>query len=793
MKNGESAIRRTFCILILAAAPACGAHSPRYSATELPQRESWHALNMEATAIMGELKYQHGDLSGARETFRSSLNSSTKLMDPQGQVMGLDLYRSAELAARRGDFAAARKHLEILLSRYPGSDWARKGQDLLDLLARPKAQQEDDEPLAQVINGDDPELSLARIQSALKEDRAEEALASCREFAERHPEHPSADEVRLTAAALYLRLGSAGRAARILKPLAGKASDAGIRSKAAYLLGAAYFMMGDHVGIQEAIPDMIAGKDRWRQLSQIWRAASDDKLGRREAAIRRYRELAESGMESPVRAYALAAMGRNLDLQGRPREAASALKRAAAEARRWRLEDLESASTLSEAHLLFKRRRLPEAAAAYADFALRRPGHPQRSLALYQEGLALRRLGRKKAAIAAFSELIDKNPDPVHAPDAHLQMGQLYAELGSTDAAIAHYRRIGEIENGNGRKESILLVAQVHYNQKRFKEAIPLYWRFLEENPGDPRSHEVEELLLTSYWMGDRGDPGLLKAAALYPDHAIVSHIRWELGAKAYQEGYYERAVQLFARYSAEFPKAPHAAESLFYQGESLMRLGDAQGAARAYRAFIAKFPGDGRARQARLRLGTALHEAGEYEASAQAYAQVGGNDASAADALYNRGVSLGRAGRREGALSAYEQLLARFPRHPKASWAWFQAGTIRESLGRLAPAALAYAHVASRDPNRIQALYNLGRLRERLKQTSLALAAYEGLRPERPARHPARLKGLLRLALLYELKSQPRKARPLYSQILSLSPDGNPDSEAARKRLDALTPAKGR
>src|SRR5437879_3628130 len=88
----------------------------REEISEYNKRESWSTMNMEAKAIMGELKYQRGDLEDARETFRDSLNSSTNLMAPGSQVMGLDLYRGAELAARKGDFASARKQLDILIS-----------------------------------------------------------------------------------------------------------------------------------------------------------------------------------------------------------------------------------------------------------------------------------------------------------------------------------------------------------------------------------------------------------------------------------------------------------------------------------------------------------------------------------------------------------------------------------------------------------------------------------------------------------------------------------------------------
>ncbi|MBI3288817.1 MAG: hypothetical protein HYZ74_04795, partial [Elusimicrobia bacterium] len=56
------------------------------------------------------------------------------------------------------------------------------------------------------------------------------------------------------------------------------------------------------------------------------------------------------------------------------------------------------------------------------------------------------------------------------------------------------------------------------------------------------------------------------------------------------------------------------------------------------------------------------------------------------------------------------------------------------------------------------------------------------------PADDPARVSGLLRLALLLELEDKPRAAGPLYADVLKHSERGGQAFETARKRLEALT-----
>ena len=115
-------------------------------AVQALERENWHSVSMEATAIMGELKYQRGDLDEAQGTFRDSLESSTKLLAPRSQVMGLDLYRSAEIALRKGDLFKARENLEILLSRYSDSSFAPRARALLATLPKHALPERDEDP-----------------------------------------------------------------------------------------------------------------------------------------------------------------------------------------------------------------------------------------------------------------------------------------------------------------------------------------------------------------------------------------------------------------------------------------------------------------------------------------------------------------------------------------------------------------------------------------------------------------------------------------------------------------------
>jgi outer membrane protein assembly factor BamD (BamD/ComL family) len=426
------------------------------------------------------------------------------------------------------------------------------------------------------------------------------------------------------------------------------------------------------------------------------------RLGLTASALRDFKTAAESGPASPARAYAWAALAALEDSAGRTRAAERAVARASAEAQDWKMRDLSADLALSKANLLFKTRRLAEAAAAYGEFQDRHSSHPQATLALYQKGLALRRLDRAQAAAAAFQELLEKHPESVFAADAHLQLGQLHAQLGDASKAVAHYQSMPG-------SEADLLVAQVHYNSKRYKQAIPRYQAFLDAHPRDRRAQEVEDLLLNAYWLGDRDNPEMERAAARYPKHAVVARIRWELASRAYRSGDAALAVDLLQRYRVDFPKAPQQEEALYLQARSHLKLGQNQ-----------------------------------------------------------------------TALTCFERLKKR------NDDAWWWIARLREQAGRASEAAAAYERVGGK--NRSAAVYAAARLREKLGQKSAAAALYASMKSIKPAADPARLKGMLRLALLNELAGKKRQALPLYGEILKHAPKGGPDFEAARQRVQSLT-----
>ncbi len=720
---------RAVILCVFVAAP-----SHAKSSADAPARDGWNSFNTEAQAVMSELHFQD------------------------------DARRTLELRVpRQSDDASAENEANTPI--------------------------EADEPYVPPLASSSAEEALGRLRAALDEGRVEAALAEAYDFRQRYPARPENGEVDLAAGALHLRRGEASRAVRFLKPLA-EGDDPELKSKALHLIGAALASLGLDEATLKLVPEVDAAgtTNRWLALAQIWRAAAEQRIGLKDEAAEHYRAVSASGHHSPVKAYALAAIAADWDSQGRADRARDTLLRAGDEAEKWGLLELRESIAMSEANILLRSQKLDEAERAYAKFSANFSGSLLRAQALYQRGLCLKKLSRPEDAAGVFEDLALRYPASAYAADAHLQLGQLYTELGKSERALEHYRQMGRTsEAKEAEREALLLMAQVHYNKKRWAEAIPLYKKYLGGSSAGTKTKEIEGLLLVATWQNNKEDPELPALVLKYPNHQLAAQIRWELSVKAYKQQDWDAAERLFRKHIEDNPHDVNSGAARFYQAESLRQLRRNGEAVDAYGTFLKLHPRHPRARAAAMSLGALLYEAGNMALAAAAYAQVGGTDADAANAAYNRAMALSKIAKDLNAERAWRGFAAKFPAHEKASWAWAQIAKLREDRVDLEGAASAYARAAGGN-ERLKALYALGRVQERRKKMEEAKNAYGQLRALSPQDDSARLAGLLRLGLLLELEDKSKEAAPLYLEVLKCAQSGSAPFETARKRLESLS-----
>jgi len=98
----------------------------------------------------------------------------------------------------------------------------------------------------------------------------------------------------------------------------------------------------------------------------------------------------------------------------------------------------------------------------------------------------------------------------------------------------------------------------------------------------------------------------------------------FNLGYEYVQGGEYERAVEVFERYSMDYPTEPRLPEARFWLGESLFSQGNYEGAAKVFLANHKAHPQAPLAAQNLLKLGVSLAGLDQRELACATYAEVG-------------------------------------------------------------------------------------------------------------------------------------------------------------------------
>jgi TolA-binding protein len=208
--------------------------------------------------------------------------------------------------------------------------------------------------------------------------------------------------------------------------------------------------------------------------------------------------------------------------------------------------------------------------------------------AKYYEGLALAQMEYFSDAIEAWGKLASAFPQDPYTEQALFRTGRTYFELGKATAAVESFAVYMEkYPDSPKRKEALLQSAHALYNAGLYAQATSFYQSYLSQYRSTDDLVSVTPYLAacavqTGKTLEETED--LLKG--LPPADALAS-LRWESGAKDYNEKKFESAHDKFGRLLSDFPIDAHAAEAEFFRGESLFLAQRWQDAEGAYTNFL--------------------------------------------------------------------------------------------------------------------------------------------------------------------------------------------------------------
>ncbi|TMQ63369.1 MAG: tetratricopeptide repeat protein [Candidatus Eisenbacteria bacterium] len=154
------------------------------------------------------------------------------------------------------------------------------------------------------------------------------------------------------------------------------------------------------------LQQMPASHSAWRAYALLIDADAAAAQGRYPEAQKTLEELTRDFPDHPVGASAIKLLAWTQARQGNDSLAIATEERLLARYGASGDDEVVSSAFLDIAHERFNQKRYKEAAGAYEDFLKRFPGHPRRTLALYQAGLCYLRLERAGDAVDRWETLM---------------------------------------------------------------------------------------------------------------------------------------------------------------------------------------------------------------------------------------------------------------------------------------------------------------------------------------------------------------------------------------------------
>ena len=252
---------------------------------------------------------------------------------------------------------------------------------------------------------------------------------------------------------------------------------------------------------------------------------------------------------------------------------------------------------------------------------------------------ALCQLAQLKVDTGAFSEAhyfasaaLNEQPDLVAA---HVLMGRIYTETGSTEAALASYKRAAELDPKHA--EALFGCGVALQRLGRLEDALGSFKASIEALPAQAETWCAQGNVLFMLKRFDEALSSFDEAVRRMPAVALLHFNRAntlvELGRSGDALKSYDRALELV-------PDNPDMRNN---RGNARMETGDSEGAAADFRIMTAKWPGDARGHNG---LGFALQELGDSDGAIASYERAISLAPDLADAHHN--LALARLSRRE-------------------------------------------------------------------------------------------------------------------------------------------------
>ncbi|MCC7290566.1 MAG: tetratricopeptide repeat protein [Phycisphaerales bacterium] len=514
-------------------------------------------------------------------------------------------------------------------------------------------------------------------RSHLARQRFAEAVAAFDALLRKHGKTElAADALAGKIEALH-HMGQADETLREAQAFAKAWPDSPLRERTDYFLGLALTAKGDSAAAASHFEDYAArfSKSELAGQAVLLAAQCHDRAGNLEAAGPLYEKVL-AGKTAALECEALLGLGRLLQQQGRPEDAAVMLDR-----------------------------------------LLKQPAPPAvTSAARFYRGLVWMDLHKFDRALEQL-EQVSAN-DSEWADDAAYWSAKCRLRSGEfTDAAERLARAIEAFPKSSLLPEMSYDRAVALMQAQKREEAVPLLEKFRRNFPEHALAADALHLqAFVLHELGRYDESGKLCREFLkrHPKHESAAFVAFVACENEFLAGHMESAENGYRDFLKDFATHAQAPQARYRLGMTLYRLQKFEEAAPLLAQAASGTNGGKGFESALLVLGDMAMQRGEWKTAEQHYAEYlkqSADPQGTEDALLKLATARQRQGRHDEAARDYEELLHRFPKGRHRTTAQFERGQCLAALNRDVDAAKAFSDLVAENTDAALSAYALQHL----------------------------------------------------------------------------------
>lgn len=417
-------------------------------------------------------------------------------------------------------------------------------------------------------------------------DMRDKAIATFREIVAKWPASREAGEANSGIARLTQTM-----TADELKSLVGQLPPQAI-SAVALQLARQEFLAGRYQAAMDAAKKVVDSNPAVEITAQATYliAASQHKLGATNDAIASYKTALAKAPDTELTPLIQRGLTQAyLDARNYT-EALTSAQALAASKRVSGKEMAEALMFLAEAYL--NNGKNADALAAYRRVATEFPDSELAPNAMLGQAWVNETLKNRDQAITGYGDLIAKYPNSTLKDDAAFHLGYNYAEKKDFDNAIKYYAMVPPAHRLAD--QAAYAIAWAYRDQGKDKEANAQFAKVADAFPKSPLACD-SLYRIGEYWLAQTQYTDAMlyfgRANDLNPADKLAPLVCYKLGVCAFFAAHYQEAANAFGKVTANYPTSEYVAESFFWKGQSLEKLGQLAPARDAYQAYLKGFP----------------------------------------------------------------------------------------------------------------------------------------------------------------------------------------------------------